>query len=117
MYRSLIAVGLFAAATAFAASDPTYVALRAARPDGRVIDVKDFAVDRDAYHISLTGALYPLAPESQFLETVRAVPEVHEKPIERHMRVDAFVGDSAGAACVWIIESLHRRATAAIEES
>src|ERR1700740_1734644 len=62
MYRSLIAVGLFAAATAFAASDPTYVALRAARPDGRVIDVKDFAVDRDAYHISLTGALYPLAP-------------------------------------------------------
>src|SRR5690242_7922318 len=62
MKRFLGAVGVFIAATAFASSDPTYVALRAARPDGRVIEVKDLAFDRDAYHITLTGSLYPLAP-------------------------------------------------------
>jgi len=50
------------AATAAASSDPTYTTLRAARPDGRVIEVKDFAVDRDAYHFTLTGSLYPLTP-------------------------------------------------------
>src|SRR6266850_2905788 len=63
MQRALLAVAVVvAAATAFGASDPTYTALRAARPDGRVIEVKDLAVDRDAYHITLTGSLYTVAP-------------------------------------------------------
>ena len=62
MQRVLIVVGFLVAATAFAVSDPTYVALRAARPDGRIIEVKDFIVDRDAYRITLNGSLYPLAP-------------------------------------------------------
>ena len=58
----LLAAAFLASATALAASDPTYVALRTARPDGRIIDVKDFIVDRDAYRITLNGSLYPLAP-------------------------------------------------------
>src|SRR5256885_16608763 len=62
MLRAFCAAILAIAASAFAASDPTYVALRAARPDGRVIDVKELAFDRDAYHITLTGSLYLLAP-------------------------------------------------------
>ncbi|HVO23471.1 MAG TPA: alpha/beta hydrolase [Candidatus Margulisiibacteriota bacterium] len=51
--------------------------------------------------------LYPLAPENQCLETVGAVREVHEKLIERHKRVDAFVGDSAGAGlCLALCQDL-----------
>jgi hypothetical protein len=56
------AIGLFAAVTATAASDPTYTALRAARPDGRTIAVNDFSFDRDAYHFTLNGSLHLLAP-------------------------------------------------------
>lgn len=41
--------------------------------------------------------LYPLAPESTCLATVRAVREVHDWLLERHERIDAFAGDSAGA--------------------
>jgi hypothetical protein len=63
MKRALYAVILGAVANAFAAtSDPTYVALRAARPDGRTIDVENLSVDRDAYHLTLTGSLFPLSP-------------------------------------------------------
>ena len=46
--------------SAFAASDPTYNALRAARPDGRTIAVNNYSFDRDAYHFSLNGTLHLL---------------------------------------------------------
>lgn len=62
MKLTLWAIGLFAAVTATAAPDPTYTALRAARPDGRTIAVNDFAFDRDAYRITLNGTLNLLAP-------------------------------------------------------
>ena len=58
--RRLFAVTATAAlcASAFAASDPTYTALRAARPDGRFIAVNNFAFDRDVYHFTLNGNLH-----------------------------------------------------------
>jgi hypothetical protein len=49
-------------ASAFAASDPTYTALRNARPDGRSVALHDFAFDRDVYHVVLNGTLHLLAP-------------------------------------------------------
>ncbi len=62
MTRILSALGLFVAVTATASPDPTYSALRAARPDGRSIALANLAVDRDAYHITLSGSLHLLAP-------------------------------------------------------
>ena len=53
---------LLSAFAAVASPDPTYTALRAARPDGRTIAVKDFAFDRDVYHVTLNGTLHLLAP-------------------------------------------------------
>src|SRR5881392_1176578 len=64
MTRILLAVGLFAAVTAVASSDPTSTAMRATRPDGRTIRVKDLAFDRDVFHITLNGTLHLLAPVS-----------------------------------------------------
>ena len=57
------AIVLLACASLFAVPDPTYTALRAARPDGRHIVLHDFAFDRDVYHFTLNGALYLLAPK------------------------------------------------------
>jgi len=48
--------------SAFAATDPTYVALRASRPDGRSVALTNFTFDRDAYHFTLNGSLHLLAP-------------------------------------------------------
>ena len=48
-------------ASAFAASDPAYTALRAARPDGHFIAVNNYSFDRDAYHFTLNGTLHLLA--------------------------------------------------------
>jgi hypothetical protein len=48
-------------ASAFAASDPTYTALRTARPDGRFIAVNNFTFDRDVYHFTLNGNLHLVA--------------------------------------------------------
>jgi hypothetical protein len=58
------AVLLLAATSLFAASpaDPNYAALRAVRPDGRVIAVNNYEFDRDVYHFTLNGTLYLLAP-------------------------------------------------------
>jgi hypothetical protein len=56
------ACGLFVAAAAFAATDPTYTALRGSRPDGRTIAVSSLAFDRDVYHLTLMGTLHLLAP-------------------------------------------------------
>ncbi|HEX7190943.1 MAG TPA: M1 family aminopeptidase [Thermoanaerobaculia bacterium] len=50
---------------AVTAADPTYTALRTARPDGRMIAVNNFEFDRDVYHFTLNGSLYLLAPVSK----------------------------------------------------
>jgi hypothetical protein len=61
--RRLFVVAATAAlcASAFAASDPTYTALRAARPDGHFIALNNFTFDRDVYHFTLNGNLYLVA--------------------------------------------------------
>ena len=56
-----VAAALALCASAFAAPDPAYTALRSARPDGRTIAVNNFAFDRDAYHFTLNGTLHLLA--------------------------------------------------------
>lgn len=48
--------------TAFAAPDPAYTAMRAARPDGRTIALHDFVFERDVLRFTLTGKLHLLAP-------------------------------------------------------
>lgn len=45
-----------------AAADPTYAALRAARPDGRSLALVNAEFDRDAFHFTLNGTLNLLAP-------------------------------------------------------
>ncbi|HUR81006.1 MAG TPA: hypothetical protein VM733_09580, partial [Thermoanaerobaculia bacterium] len=64
MRRSaLLAVALaFVCASAFAASDPTYTALRASRPDGRSIALQNFTFERDVLRFTLNGKLHYLAP-------------------------------------------------------
>ena len=59
----LLAIFVFLfAASLCAASDPTYNALREARPDGRSIALTNFTFDRDVYHFTLNGSLSLLAP-------------------------------------------------------
>ncbi len=48
--------------SAAAATDATYAALRAARPDGRFVRLVNAEFDRDAYHFTLNGSLNLLAP-------------------------------------------------------
>ncbi|HUP61021.1 MAG TPA: M1 family aminopeptidase [Thermoanaerobaculia bacterium] len=62
--RSLsLLVVLSLAATAFAVeSDPTYTALRAARPDGRTIALTNFTFERDVLRFTLNGKLHLLKP-------------------------------------------------------
>jgi hypothetical protein len=46
-----------------AAADPTYAALRGAKPDGRKIQVQNLVLERDAFRFQLdSGALHLLAP-------------------------------------------------------
>src|SRR5436305_3182679 len=48
---------------ALAAPDPTYTALRAARPDGRMVPVKGMTLERDVFRFQFdSGAFYFLAP-------------------------------------------------------
>jgi Peptidase family M1 domain len=49
-------------ATAYAASDPTYDALRASRPDGRTIALQNYVFERDVFRFTLNGKLHLLAP-------------------------------------------------------
>ncbi len=59
----LLAAALtFVCASAFAASDPTYSALRASRPDGRSIALQNFTFERDVFRFTLNGKLHYLAP-------------------------------------------------------
>lgn len=51
------------ASTAWAAADPTYTALRNARPDGRKIPVQSLVLERDVFRFQLdSGAFHLLAP-------------------------------------------------------
>ena len=59
--RFVVVVLVFASSLS-AADDPTYAALRAARPDGRSISLANVVFDRDAYRFTLNGSLYLLAP-------------------------------------------------------
>ncbi len=53
----------FLIAAGAAAPDPTYAALRAARPDGRTIAVHGLVLERDAFRFELaSGTLHLLAP-------------------------------------------------------
>src|SRR5262245_15952878 len=46
-----------------AVTDPTYAALRGAKPDGRKIPVQNLLLERDAFRFQLdSGALHLLAP-------------------------------------------------------
>jgi hypothetical protein len=63
---------LFATSTASAQEAANYRSLRASRPDGRSIPVKDLTLERDAYRINLrSGVVHLLAPAGR--ETVGAV--------------------------------------------
>ena len=56
---------VFAAATVLGAEVPEYQAIRDARPDGRVINVENGALDRDAFHFQFRkGAFHLLTPVS-----------------------------------------------------
>jgi len=57
-----VAFALLVSARLFAAADPTYTAVRAARPDGRTITLTNFTFDRDVYHLTLNGTLHLLTP-------------------------------------------------------
>ena len=57
--RALACV-LLAASTAYAQDATQYGALRAARPDGRTVPVKDLTIARDGYRIDLRSGVVPL---------------------------------------------------------
>src|SRR5215467_12602628 len=60
------------ACSASAQEAPEYRALRASRPDGRTIAVKDLTLERDAYRITFrSGTVHLLAPVGR--DTVAAV--------------------------------------------
>lgn len=60
--RSLWFFFLIAPISLFAATDPTYTALRAARPDARTIALDNFVFERDAFKFTLNGKLVLLQP-------------------------------------------------------
>ena len=62
LQRLLVAAVLFLSFPLHAATDPTYTALRASRPDGRTVALTNFTFDRDVYHFTLNGSLHLLAP-------------------------------------------------------
>ena len=59
---SVFATSLFLASSLLAVDNAEYQALRAARPDGRSIAVKDLALKRDAYQLRFNGTFHLLAP-------------------------------------------------------
>jgi hypothetical protein len=60
--RSIAVAAALFATSLFAATDPTYTALRASKPDGRTIAVNNLTFDRDVIHITLNGTLHLLTP-------------------------------------------------------
>src|SRR5215510_9980211 len=70
--RGMACVLVLVASTATAQEAVEYRSLRASRPDGRSIAVKDLTLERDAYRINLrSGVVHLLAPVGR--ETVGAV--------------------------------------------
>jgi hypothetical protein len=62
LFVLLLALALFPLA-ASAATDPTYAALRAARPDGRTVPVSGLVLERDAFRFQFdSGVFHFLAP-------------------------------------------------------
>ncbi len=62
-FALLAVVCIFCPSSASAASDPTYQALRASRPDGRQIPVHNLVLERDAFRFQLdSGSLHLLKP-------------------------------------------------------
>jgi len=59
--RSVVVLLLLASLLS-SADDPTYAAVRAARPDGRSLSLVNAEFDRDAYRFTLSGSLSLLAP-------------------------------------------------------
>src|SRR5947209_20201282 len=58
-----VLIGAVLAAPLAAAPDPTYTALRNARPDGRKIAVQNVTLERDAFRFQLdSGTVHFLAP-------------------------------------------------------
>ncbi|HYO76719.1 MAG TPA: M1 family aminopeptidase [Thermoanaerobaculia bacterium] len=57
-----IFVCLIVSTIASAATDPTYAALRAIRPDGRTIALHNFVYERDVFRFTLSGTLHLLTP-------------------------------------------------------
>ncbi|MGH9368496.1 MAG: M1 family aminopeptidase [Thermoanaerobaculia bacterium] len=58
------ALALLLPAAAFAAEvDPTYAALRAARPTGRAVSVRDFTLERDAFRFRFASGTFQFLPE------------------------------------------------------
>ncbi len=55
-------VAILCAVAAVAAPDPTYTALRNARPDGRTVPLQNFVFERDVVRFTLTGTLHLLQP-------------------------------------------------------
>jgi hypothetical protein len=59
----LAVAALLAAAAGARAEEPSYAALRAARPDGRMAQVKDLVLERDVFRFELAqGTIHFLAP-------------------------------------------------------
>ncbi len=61
--RGIACILVLVASTSVAQDAPDYRSLRASRPDGRTIAVKDLTLERDAYRITLrSGTVHLLAP-------------------------------------------------------
>jgi len=61
--RAIFFLAAVLAAPLHALPDPTYAALRGAKPDGRTIPVHNLVLERDAFRFQLdSGALHLLAP-------------------------------------------------------
>jgi hypothetical protein len=59
----LLALGLWPSLARAASVDPTYAALRAARPDGRTVPVNGLVLERDVYRFQFdSGAFHFLSP-------------------------------------------------------
>lgn len=56
-----VALLVLLSVSAFALDDPTYAALRAAKPDGRTIALTNFKFERDVFTFTLNGKLHLLA--------------------------------------------------------
>src|SRR5580765_1729386 len=70
--RGMACLLVLVASTSFAQEAAEYRSLRASRPDGRTIAVKDLTLERDAYRITLrSGTVHLLAPVGR--DTVGAV--------------------------------------------